>query len=66
MRVTDGCEPPHGCCKLSPGPLLEQQVLITTEPASSPENAYFFKTRFYVAKPNLELVIYPRVMYDLM
>ena len=29
--VTDGCEPPCGCWELNPGPLLEQQVLITTE-----------------------------------
>lgn len=37
MGVTDGCEPPRGCCKSSPGPLQEQQML---SHFSSPTN-YF-------------------------
>lgn len=29
-RVTDGCESPHGCLKLNPGPLEEQPMLLAT------------------------------------
>lgn len=29
--VTDDCEPPHWCWELNPGPLQEQQVLLTAE-----------------------------------
>jgi hypothetical protein len=31
--VPDGCEPPHGCWEGNPGSLLEQSVLLTTEPS---------------------------------
>ena len=30
-KVTDGCEPPCGCWELSPGPLQEHPVLLTTK-----------------------------------
>ena len=33
IEVTDGCEPTCGCWDLNPGPLQEQQVLLTTEPS---------------------------------
>ena len=34
--VTDICEPACGCCGLNPGPLQEQQVLLTTETPLQP------------------------------
>jgi hypothetical protein len=34
--VTDGCELPSGCWELNPGPLEEQQVLLTAEPSYQP------------------------------
>ena len=34
--VTDGCELPCGCWESNPGPLEEQPVLLTTEPALQP------------------------------
>ena len=30
--ITDGCEPPCGCCELKFGPLEEQAMLLTSEP----------------------------------
>lgn len=30
-RATVGCEPPHGCWELIPGPLKEQPMFLTTE-----------------------------------
>ena len=32
-EVAGGCQPSHGCWKLNPGPLKEQQVFLTTEPS---------------------------------
>ena len=34
--VTNGCELPCGCRELNPGPLEEQQVLLTDEPSLQP------------------------------
>ena len=34
--ITDGCEPPCGCWELNSGPLGEQSVLLTAEPAFQP------------------------------
>jgi len=31
--ITDGCEPPCGCWELNSGPVEEQSVLLTAEPA---------------------------------
>ena len=31
--VTNGCELPCGCWELTPGPLEEQSVILTTEPS---------------------------------
>lgn len=33
LNSKDGHEPPCGCWKLSPGPLQEQQVILSTEPS---------------------------------
>lgn len=30
--IMNGFEPPYGCWDLNPGPLLEQQKLLTTQP----------------------------------
>lgn len=38
MGVTDGCELPHGCWELNPGPLEEQTVLSPLSYLSSPSN----------------------------
>jgi len=35
--VSGGCEPPHGCWELNPGPLEEQPVLLTTDPSLQPK-----------------------------
>jgi hypothetical protein len=40
--VTDRCELPCGCWELSPGPLEEQPVLLTTEPSLQPFITFFF------------------------
>lgn len=34
--VTDGCEPPCGCCESNLCPLEEQQMLLTPKPALQP------------------------------
>ena len=34
--IMDGCEPPCGCWGLNSGPLEEQSVLLTAEPALQP------------------------------
>jgi hypothetical protein len=34
--ITDGCEPPCGFWELNSGPLEEQTVLLTAEPALQP------------------------------
>jgi hypothetical protein len=34
--ITDGCEPPYSCWELNSGPLEEQPVLLTSEPALQP------------------------------
>jgi hypothetical protein len=31
-RITGGCNLLHGCMELNPGPFLEQNTLLTTEP----------------------------------
>lgn len=36
-RVTEGCEPPCACCECNPGPLEEQQVLLTIDPSLQPK-----------------------------
>ena len=40
--VTDSCELPCGCWELNPGPLVEQPVLLNTEPSLQPHahNSY--------------------------
>jgi len=40
ISFTDGCEPPCGCWELNSGPLEEQSVLLTTEPALQPRNDF--------------------------
>jgi hypothetical protein len=35
---TDGCEPPCGCWELNSGPLVEQPMLLTTEPSLQPSS----------------------------
>jgi hypothetical protein len=38
----DGCEPPCGnCWELNSGPLEEQSVLLTVEPALQPQQTHF-------------------------
>ena len=34
--ITDGCEPPCGCCDLNSGPLEGQSVLLTAQPSLQP------------------------------
>ena len=34
--VTGGCESLHGCWEANPGPLQEQQALLTAEPSLQP------------------------------
>lgn len=36
IGVTDDCEPPCGSWIANPGPLQEQQALLTTEPVLAP------------------------------
>jgi hypothetical protein len=40
-RVTEGCELPGEFQELNSGPLLEQQVLITTEPSAQNQASSF-------------------------
>jgi hypothetical protein len=35
-HITDDCELPCGCWELNSGPLVEQPVLLTTEPSVQP------------------------------
>ncbi|CAO2614112.1 hypothetical protein LEMLEM_LOCUS16408 [Lemmus lemmus] len=42
--ITDGCEPPYGCCELNSGPLEEQPVLLTSEPSLQPPSLFFIST----------------------
>jgi hypothetical protein len=44
--ITNGCEPPCGCWELNSGPLVEQSVLLTTEPYLQP---YFLFLRKYLS-----------------
>ena len=57
MRVTDSCEPPCGCWELNPGPLEEQPVLLTTEPALQPQFPAYYcsgeNTLFSLLLPKL-------------
>ncbi|CAO2591764.1 hypothetical protein LEMLEM_LOCUS6464 [Lemmus lemmus] len=39
IGITDGCELPCGCRKPNLGPMLEQQVLLTTKPSLQQELA---------------------------
>ena len=34
--ITNGYEPPCGCCELNSGPLEESPVLLTTQPSLQP------------------------------
>ena len=36
--ITDGCEPPCGCCEQNLGSLEEQPVFLTAEPSLQPQN----------------------------
>jgi hypothetical protein len=59
---TDGCKPPCGCWKLNSGPLVEQSVLLTTEPSLQPPWFCFFNGKYWVWR---ELAHYLRVVADL-
>lgn len=54
-----GCEPPCECYELDLGPLQEDQVLLTTEPLSSPGTfcclLVCFEIKFHVAQTGLKL-----------
>ena len=41
--ITDGCEPPCGCCELNSGPQEEQSVLLPAEPSPQPPKIDFLK-----------------------
>jgi hypothetical protein len=46
--ITDGCEPPCGCCGLNSGSLDEQSVLLTTEPFFQPQLFLFLSFIYYL------------------
>ena len=46
--VTDTCELPCGCWELSPGPLDQQPVLLTTEPSLQPRNKVCLRSKIII------------------
>jgi hypothetical protein len=42
-HITDGCKPPCDCWELNSGPLVEQAVLLSTEPSLPPPEELFLK-----------------------
>ena len=36
VKITDGCDLPYQCWELTPGPLEEQLLLLSTEPSLHP------------------------------